>query len=659
MNNEDKDKTLAEPLSAQPTSVPTEVLANRDIEKKKYEQEMSANNTSKVPEKKEKKPSFINRIRSKKGFRKAFFALAAIFTLFVFCLGSLFFLTVTNLDTSIFKVTLKGIVTDKLSGAPVAGAEIYVDEVLKTTTNEKGNYSIGGLNIGSVSVKIVKEDYQELVQPTPITRLFLSYTTTRNFELTPKERATITGKLVSPDSGYKFVDEKVLIDEDTYDVEIDGTFKIEGVIVGERKLTVTSLNYLDLSNEINVAPGLNELRDIELSPSGDIEGSLKSYVREDLVTNPQFEIENLDSNQIVLGNETFKIKDLEIGREYAIRVKADGYMTRDYKITIKQGLNQLFDFRLVEEGTTVYLKEDSETKTKQLFTSDFDGLNLKRISSFKDGDDVYSYYYDSAEGVVYYQSVKDRVNSSLATGNLRLVYKIDIKTLVDSKVTTNTTTLGTLTASYIPKKLISVSKVRSDNITQNKISISDFNGENSVDLKITKNAVASVLLSDDGKYLFYRETVEKVSTIYRIDISSKEEKKIAEGANVLLIDATSNGDQLIYTNTNQETTFVDLLMFNFQTQEVRTLDDNFVGKSYQFVNGVNDEYLYFMEKASQTNLYKNVISENKEVTLTDLKQRDAIQSIFQQSGYTYYVTKDSLYIIDINKPLSYKVVYSF
>lgn len=659
MNNEDKDKTLAEPLSDQPTSVPTEVLANRDIEKKKYEQEMSENNNSKVPEKKEKKPSFLNRIRSKKGFRKAFFALAAIFTLFVFCLGSLFFLTVTNLDTSIFKVTLKGIVTDKLSGAPVAGAEIYVDEVLKTTTNEKGNYSIGGLNIGSVSVKIVKEDYQELVQQTPITRLFLSYTTTRNFELTPKERATITGKLVSPDSGYKFVDEKVLIDEDTYDVEIDGTFKIEGVIVGERKLTVTSLNYLDLSNEINVAPGLNELRDIELSPSGDIEGSLKSYVREDIVTNPQFEIENLDSNQIVLGNETFKIKDLEIGREYAIRVKAEGYMTRDYKITIKQGLNQLFDFRLVEEGTTVYLKEDSETKTKQLFTSDFDGLNLKRISSFKDGDDVYSYYYDSAEGVVYYQSVKDRVNSSLATGNLRLVYKIDIKTLVDSKVTTKTTTLGTLTASYIPKKLISVSKVRSDNLTQNKISISDFNGENSVDVKITKNAVASVLLSDDGKYLFYRETVDKVSTIYRIDISSKEEKKIAEGANVLLIDATSNGDQLIYTNTNQETTFVDLLMFNFQTQEVRTLDDNFVGKSYQFVNGVNDEYLYFMEKASQTNLYKNIISENKEVTLTDLKQRDAIQSIFQQSGYTYYVTKDSLYIIDINKPLSYKVVYSF
>lgn len=659
MNNEDKDKTLAEPLSAQPTSVPTEVLANRDIEKKKYEQEMSENNTSKVPEKKEQKPSFLNRIRSKKGFRKAFFALAAIFTLFVFCLGSLFFLTVTNLDTSIFKVTLKGIVTDKLSGAPVAGAEIYVDEVLKTTTNEKGNYSIGGLNIGSVSVKIVQEDYQELVQQTPITRLFLSYTTTRNFELTPKERATITGKLVSPDSAYKFIDEKVLIDDDTYDVEIDGTFKIEGVIVGERKLTVTSLNYLDLSNEINVAPGLNELRDIELSPSGDIEGSLKSYVREDIVTNPQFEIENLDSNQIVLGNETFKIKDLEIGREYAIRVKAEGYMTRDYKITIKQGLNQLFDFRLVEEGTTVYLKEDSETKTKQLFTSDFDGLNLKRISSFKDGDDVYSYYYDSAEGVVYYQSVKDRVNSSLATGNLRLVYKIDIKTLVDSKVTTDTTTLGTLTASYIPKKLISVSKVRSDNITQNKISISDFNGENSVDLKITKNAVASVLLSDDGKYLFYRETVEKVSTIYRIDISSKEEKKIAEGANVLLIDATSNGDQLIYTNTNPETTFVDLLMFNFQTQEVRTLDDNFVGKSYQFVNGVNDEYLYFMEKASQTNLYMNVISENKEVTLTDLKQRDAIQSIFQQSGYTYYVTKDSLYIIDINKPLSYKVVYSF
>lgn len=657
MSNNEQSKILAQEYKEEAVSSPAEVKANRDLDKKRYNDSITPQPTTPTDESK-KKPTIISKLRANKTFRKIFIVILALFTGFVLCLGSLFFLTVTNLDTSIFKITLKGVVTDRVSGEPVEGAQIYVDDEFKATTNADGTYAVTGLGIGNPVVKITKEDYQDLLQQIPINRLFLNYTTTRNFELIPKERAAIQGRLLVEDESYVFADERIIIDGDEYTVSPDGTYRIDGIVVGQHELIVSSLNYADFLTTIDVQPGINEIKDISLTPAGDIEGSLKSYVKEDIVSEIQFNIENVDSDQIVIGENKYKIKDLEIGREYSVRVVADGYLTRDYKITIQQGLNQLFDFKLVEEGKTIFFKEDPETEYDQFFSSDFDGLNQKKLTNYDESVDVFGYYYNGSEDRIYFQSDKEDIRAPQGQGDLRAVYQIDLATLAETRVTQNTNELGSVTAIYTPNKLVNVSRVRANNTTQNKISVMDFSGNNRTELKTTPNSVDSFIVSDDGRYLYFKETIDEISSIYRIDIASKQEQRVIEGTEVSLFDTSSDGQTVLYARLNPQTTFIDLFLYNFGNQELRTLDDNHIGESFMFIDGTNDEYMFFMEKSGVTNIFKNIISANKEEMLTDLEERDEIQSIFQQNGYVYYQTQNALYILDISKPYSYKLVYS-
>lgn len=665
MNNNSKPEILAQEYKPETTQkrvvsehLPEQVKKNIELDKLKYSNDSEFKPSAPILNTPPKKSSLREKFNEKFKniyIRRAIIAIIVLFSLFVLCFGSLFILTVTNTDVAIFKITLSGKVSDVLTKNGIENAEIYINDELKGKTNTSGQYSISGLNLGSVDLKIKTTDYQELNQEVPINRLFLNYNTKRDFELTPKEKAIIDGKVSVEDASYKFIDDRVYIDEQEFRIKTDGTFRIEGITVGNKTFKFKSLNYKDLSNSIEVKPGINKLPDISLTPSGDIDGSLISYITQTVVTDIRFNVENVQEEQIEIDEAKFKLRDLEVGREYSIQAVARNYLTRDYKITIKQGINQLFDFRLVEAGTSVNLKLETQSNNLQFYSSDFDGLNLKKLTSFPRNTDIGTYFFNNLENKVYFQSEKDKIRTSSGSGNVSLVYELDLNNLKETRITQNTSKIERVIPNYRAKRMTNIERVRNGNGYQYVISVMDLNGENRTDIKTFSDEINNAVLSDDGKYLFLKTTSGNNSILRRFEVSNKQEEIITQGA-LTLLDVTWNGQKVLFSKTNTQTNFQDLTQYTFNNKESRVIKANHDGSDYQFFLESENEFVYIAKRANNTNIYKYNINDNSEIKLTEMNQVDVITDIFQQSEYLFYSTSNSLYVLDPENAFSYKKV---
>lgn len=638
------ESVLLQPVP--PQQIPEQVKTNIDLDKKRYEADKSAALTIENDQKtKPKDPDKINRI-----FKKVLKISAISFGVIVSIFVLLFVLTVTNIDTAIFKITLTGVVTDRITKEPIANATVSINDST-VTTDPNGRYSIGGLNLGLANVKVSLDGYEEINEEVPINRLFLNYTTKKDFELTPKEKAILTGKFVTTQSGYNFLGDKVVVNDIEYNINSDGTFRLNDVYVGQTTFKFLSPNFKDISNTIEIKTGINQLQDITLQPAGDIVGELISYVREEIVTNITFNVENVTEAQKEIKDGNFRIKDLEVGTEYKIQVVADGYKTRDYTVNIKQGNNEFFDFRLVEEGFAVFLTEDPSTRTSQFYKSDFDCEGLEALTNFERVN-IENEYFDSTQNKLFYMSDKERLRSGTTT--TKAIYSIDILTKTETRLTQNFNNLGNLYPNYQANKMLSVLQQRTGSITEYKLTVTDLTGNNRVDVKTTRNQVGKIVISDDGRYLFLEERTSGQPTLMRVDINSKQERTITTGNDISLYDVSTNGNIAIYSKKNESTGFIDLFLYNFESNETRLIRENHDGQRYQFVEGNGDSLLYFAQRDGRYNLFKYTISENKDERLTNLSAGDEIVNIYQQKRFAFYITKNGLFVIDINQPKNYK-----
>lgn len=635
--------------------VPDQVKQNRDLERKKYENQLGAEVTPEkkiedIPSKKRfKKPEFLKNIP----LRKIFKIIIIIFSSLIFVFGSLLVLTLTNLDLAIFKVTLSGEVRDRVNNSVVEGVEVYINNELKDTTDVNGRYSIGGLNVGNVSIRLVKDKFQTLEQEIPINRLFLNYSTVRNFEITPGERATVEGVLLSPNTSYTFLDEKIFIDDEEFKPNRDGTFTLTGIYIGEREFRLESLNHKDIIQTINVVPGINRLSNINLSVAGDIFGSTKSYIREDIV-DLSFEIDNVNQEQVVVDGEDFVIKDLEVDREYSIRTRAEGYLTRDYSIKIEQGFNQIFNFKLVEEGINVYLGDDSETSTRQFFISDFDGKNKRKVSNFPRNSSIGSYSYNVDENKIYFQSNFERVSG--LSQNTQLMYQIDLNNGNQlSRLTQNTSNLGTIIPSYRTKKIFNVSRSGFGSSSANQISFMDFDGNNRNSIESINGEIRNVIVATSLQYAYFESRSGNTTVILQVSLNNNDRRNIASGENITLYDLSANDRYLLYSRGSQSSPLVSLIQVDLNSNEERTIESNIDGGQYQFLDGSNEQMLYVAQRGGNYNIFLKSIPDNRDNRITNLTQPQAI-TILQQSRYLFYVASGIVYVMDPLKPFSYKEV---
>ncbi len=593
--------------------------------------------------------------KSKKRNYKKIFTLAGLLVLcMILFLPAIIY--VTNLDLSFVKLEVVGRVSDQ-NGNPVREAKIYINDTEITTTNNVGRYKVSGFRQGNYKIKVIATSFEEVEQDLTVKKGFFNYTTTRDFVLISKGEATLSGTIKKPTENYDFSNDRILIGVNRYNIKEDGTFFIEGLVSGDTTFTFESVNFIDISEQINLQKGNNTIAEIITIPAGDIDGKLISYVKEDPIQNVTIQINNTTDDQITIDyeNSTFKIKDLEINRSYNIRITGAGYKTRDYEVTIRQGSNAIFEQKFVEDETAYFLNRATGGQYLHFSKSDLDGLNYTNINNNPDLQPI-NFYLDENENRLYFQSYIDRVRAVVGQ-QIKIIYYIDLQNLSVNRVTTQVNGISELIPNYKAKKAINITapdRSSSDKI----IEIVNLDGSSRNSIKTVRDKdVLQAFLSANGKTTFTLEGTRRGSKeLYITEADTKSSTRISTKEDIQIHAVSEDGNRVVYTAKDSSQNFDDLLMFDKTTNETRTLKVNSQGTNYQFLNGSNNTLIYIDEVNRRKNIYALDIEQRRTNQVTRLGLNDKLQNFYQQLEYIFYITSDGLFVTDFVKPNTYKLV---
>lgn len=469
----------------------------------------------------------------------------------------------------------------------------------------------------------------------------------------PSNIATFKGKLVAYE-GYNFNKDTLTISNIPVDIQQDGSFQ-GSVVEGEYTLTFKSDNYKDLDTTVGFAKGENTLKAIQLAESGDVTGELKSYLKEEKISNLSIIVENTDKKQIDIDykNAKFRIKDLNPLTIYSILFRVPGYFEREYKITIKQGLNQIFDLKFIENISVLYPKEASNNRDEpNLYLSDLDGKNEVQIT-FENRIDVASRYLDSSKQKVFFQSYNNNSFKDFDRNNIGLVYSYDLNTQQIQAETTNFGDLWQLHPNFAASKMIQYSQDRSNNYY---LAVSDLSGDNKQSIYTGTNQIIDYKISDSGEYVIFSLKMDNLIVAYRYNLASDFYSEIFRGNEIKIYDFSTDGNKVLYYRKNATSGFFELSEFIVDRSNAIIIEENFKGRFYQYLEN-NDEFVVYSYFADgRENLYfynSNDNSKNKIISLaSDLK----IEDVYQESGVIFYLTNKGLYVVDFEKPFTNKIV---
>ncbi len=600
----------------------------------------------------------------KNDFSKKFFKIGlGILGAFLVCFVVFLILSITNIDAKFVKINLNGEITDANTGKPVENAAIFIGDNEVAKTNPQGRYSVDNLEIGDVQVTVKADGYDDTTETVRITKVLLDYSTRKDFALKSSITGILSGKFIPNSSDYKFTNDRLLIGDKQYKINDDGSFLINDIKVGKLDFKFNSINFKDITQSIDLQAGTNKIPDITLVPGGDIVGELKSYVKEDLVLNTKFYVENILQDQVNITEDgKFAVKDLDTEKKYKIRVTADGYKTRDYEINIRQGENQLFNFKLVENGSAIYPIRDGTSSFDpiKLYSSDFDGENRKLIAD-DTAIDLYTKFFSIEEQNLYYQSFKDSTFHQASNGNtLKMPYKVDIVNPTPDRMTINTSNLNQLTANFIAKKMLNL-YVKQGAINQPGLQVMDIDGNNRKDVKLLTNTsfkFENLRISNNGKFVLYSYQNNNQTELYLYNIESEQTKNILTSQNITVYDISEDGNLVLISRKNPNTDLIDLAIVNVASDDLRTLKENIKGLGYQFVKNDTNKIIFFETRESRSNIYTFTVDRSQEEKISSLTPDYTIYGIYQESNLLFYQTNRGLLVLDLNKPKNFKLVSS-
>lgn len=571
----------------------------------------------------------------------------------VFLLGlCMMTLTLTAVDTKIFSLSLAGKVIDA-EGGVIPNAQIKLDN-LTATSDAQGNFTIPNLEIKRYQLSITASGYEDYFQEIAISRSFLNYVNNRIFELKAAGEASITGKLVADTASYNFVDDKFVIADQIFPVRRDGSFELTNLETGKVKLEFQSVNFKDLSYDIELKGGRNDLGEVKLTPAGDIVGSLKSWLREDLVDKLNIEIEGVPAEMIVKSTDSFRVKDLEIARKYNVRTSAEGYLTRDYEIGIKQGENQLFGFNIVESGLIPIKRADADKKVN-IFAVEYDGSNPKQISK-----DTRAPVAEFAAGnSVYYFSLGGNVGNVLGGQG----YSTFAANMIDGtarSVLVNKENIGVQVPNFAGGKIANIRREQGGNNQQQArtLEVMDLEGTNRVVVqKITSGTFSDIMISDNGEVIYFVITENNAANgLYRARTTDPQPVKLNTKDNLDIFTVSADGNRVIYAAKNPNTGLADLFLNNQSAGQDTTLRPAFTGKHYQFVTKDNNFIIFTDTRNGAKNLFKLDLNSNAESALTNYTGGENVNAAFQQNGLILYQTNRGMYLMDFTKPVQGKLI---
>ncbi|MCA9386968.1 carboxypeptidase regulatory-like domain-containing protein [Candidatus Dojkabacteria bacterium] len=589
----------------------------------------------------------MNRLRD-----KSTLTLLIIASLFIVCIFSSLVIYFAKADLLVFSYSVSGVVSDQ-SSVSIPDAEITLNNEVLSKSNVDGSYTISNLDEGRYEFIVKRDGYVDRTVTIDIKRSFFKYNFKRNITLSNAANAGLTGKFITNDPSYKFVDDRITINDDqSYNINDDGTFQLEKIPSGEITFKFKSKNFKDINEKITLSPDTNTLADIELTPAGDIEETLNSYVIESIVSDINVTGESIEQNNVLVDENKLFINDLDVNKTYKIRISASGYETREYELNISQGTNKLPNFKLVEEGQALFRAKFD--KNFQFYQADFDGADLSQL--INTDTESKSFYYNSNENAVYIASEQDRLNGILGA-RIPLIYLFDLNTNSFQKITTLTEGLGAIFPQYKAQKIVNIT---SDDRRSSKriVEIRDFVGNITKPVETTVGIdYINVKLSSDSKYLAtLTQSSDDSTSLNFINLDLNKKNVISSADNLELYEISESGKRVLFSANRSSQNFTDLLIYDRDTNEIRTLLVDERGSDYQFYMGSDDLIIYWDTIQGQTDVFMFNIENNKNTKLTNLSALDSIKKIYQQSDYLFYITNRGLYIMDINNPKSNKLV---
>lgn len=570
----------------------------------------------------------------------------------VFCLGStMAVMTLTALDTKIFQLTLDGVVLDE-KGSPVANAIVALDTAIGRT-DTSGKFFFGNLEIKKYKLEISAEGYEDFSQEIVISRSFLNYVNNRTFTLKEAGEASIAGRLISPDAAYDFVNDVFEVGDKAFNIGLDGKFELTKLETGKQKVEFKSAAFKDLTWDLELKGGRNDLGDIQLTPTGDIVGSLASWLREDIVDNIEITVEGVPKEQIILDASAgeFVVKDLEVARKYKLRTQAAGYLTRDYEIGIDQGPNQIFEFRIVEDLKLPLVREIE--RNEQLVALELDGKNPVTLTQ-EQRDPPFG--AELVQDVVYYFSTRDNIQNNIG-GDGFSAYVTNLTGGNPQRLTSNVQNLGRQVPNFEAQK---IANVRKGSTAQARIlEVMDLAGNGRQTIKdIAQGQFGDIVISDDGKviYFYIQSSDTQVAGVYRANIGTNP-VRLFNKQNIQLLSVGPDGNRLLYSARNEATGLSDLYTYTNSTGQDTTAKSAITGGQYQFIEDSDTLAVFVDNRQGASNVYQLDVSTNTETLLTKFTDNvEGVEAIWQQGKLIIYQSNKGVYALDPKKPKHGKLI---
>lgn len=593
-------------------------------------------NTKRIAEKIDKPQSKHTTPKTKRGFS---FHIPRWLVLIPILAAVIITILALGVDTQVIKLTVKGKVVDQ-KGVAINDAKVELDS-FSTTTNTGGEFTISGLTQGNYQLNVIATDYLSFNVNRFIGR-DIDYVTDILVVLSPANYGTVAGRFVATDNpSYQFIGDELLINNKSFPLLPDGSFKALDIATGVQSIVFKSKNYQDITlDNHEIIAGDNQLPERQLVPAGDISGELIEYISGQVVADMNVVIEGITKDQYSVDAETgkFVYRDLTPGVTYKLRITKEDYQARDHSITVNKGDNFVPAIRPIRSGSAVFVS--AVKNQQQVFISDLDGQNPRQLTSI--AQSTLSPFLNINEELVYF--IEKSTNDVFSVG-------ITANTPVGL---TKGLSRQLLTKAGFNMSAKKFSTSYNSSVAKDpgiKLEVYNFNGKGTVLInQIAKGEFVDPCISDNGNYIYYsvKGGSETDNGFFRANINTGSKQIVNRDAVVAILDCSSDGSTVLYTTRDTATNSLNLKYANAESGENVVLAANALGTNYRFINNNNKEILFIEKENNLENIYRLSFAN---LTKTSITKTGGVTSFYEQNGLAFYYKASGMYVIDLAKPL--------
>lgn len=305
-------------------------------------------------------------------------------------------LIVLGIDQKVIKTPLEVMVLSS-SGEKIKDAEVSIQSH-KGNTDSSGKYLFGDIDFGMYEITVTKNGFSPYKKMIKINRF------SNNFAITLKSEEF--GEIVLRLGTDSVIGDSIDIKINNVVFPVNKTengfeLKTGRLLTGNYLLEIISPNYMDTQTRIEISPGTTE-KSLWLFPSADLVTEFEDYVNQEKIIPEKVSINIAGSvrqvNKGELVDNRLEIKDIDIAKDIKIEVKHKGYLKKDIKLDLKQGVNSLDKTMLTPEkrylvvdGKTINSVQIDGTLPRMVYQGEescFMNRNIENIYLAKCGDTV-------------------------------------------------------------------------------------------------------------------------------------------------------------------------------------------------------------------------------------------------------------------------------